>query len=115
MLSEKDQKTFYQKVGNNIHDVRIRNNVSQEYLAKSIGFKSRISIANIEKAKQNIQLHTVYEIALILNVSIMELLPSTQTKEISKTFLKNIEKTLNPDTKSSEKVIDFVRLVTTKK
>lgn len=115
MLTKKDREEFYKKVGNNIHESRVRNSISQEQLASHLGFKSRISIANIEGAKQNIQLHTLYEIASFLNIGIEELLPSAQSKEINKSLLRNIEKTLEPNTKSSEKLIDFVRMVTAKK
>jgi transcriptional regulator with XRE-family HTH domain len=104
-----------EKVVINIQAARVRSNISQEQLAKYLGFKSRISIANIESAKQNIQLHTIYEIALYLNVPIIDLLPSNTSKEISKSLLRDIKKTLDPDTKSSERVTDFVRMVTTKK
>ena len=105
---------FYKTVGKNIHDFRVRNDISQEVLAKHLGFKSRISIANIENAKQNIQLHTLFQIAAYLKVSVVDLLPKPIEKEISKNVRKKIEKNFDPNV-SAEKIIDFIKLVTANK
>lgn len=118
MLTEKDLETFYKNVGRIIKSARVGKNISQEELANYLGFKSRVSIVNIENGTQNIQLHTLVEIASFLNLPIIDLLPSNSSQEqISESVIQNVEKTMsNPvDAKSSEKVLDFVRLVLLKK
>lgn len=115
MLSKKELELFYKRIGDNIKEVRIKNLISQEELAKHLGFKSRISIANIESAKQNVQVHTLFEIATFLGIQVSQLFPSTNNTEISKQFLRDINKNLERTEISSEKVIDFVKMVTAKK
>lgn len=99
-----------------IKSTRIERHISQEELAKQLGFKSRISIVNIESAKQNVQLHTLVEIASFLNIPVQRLLPPVQKpKDISKKFIKHIERSLDWQPDASEKVSDFVRSITLKK
>ena len=65
---------FYRKVGENIRAKRKDRGLSQEGLAKAVGLK-RPSMSNIEKGRQNILLHTFYDIADTLNVNSNALLP----------------------------------------
>lgn len=99
-----------------IKSSRTEKHISQDQLAAHLGFKSRISIANIESAKQNVQLHTLVEIASFMNLSVKDLLPAVQKpKDISKKNVRIIERSLNDYPEASEKVFDFVRSVTFKK
>lgn len=66
---------FYRQVGENIRARRKVLGLSQEALAKAVGLK-RPSLSNIEKGRQNILLHTFFDIAESLNVSPEALLPA---------------------------------------
>jgi transcriptional regulator with XRE-family HTH domain len=68
---------FYKQVGENIRTRRKMLGLSQESLAKAVGLK-RPSLSNIEKGRQNILLHTFYDMADSLNVSPEALLPQRQ-------------------------------------
>src|SRR5438105_15876797 len=57
---------FYRQVGENIRAKRKERGLSQEGLAKAIGIK-RPSMSNIEKGRQNILLHTFYDIVETLD------------------------------------------------
>lgn len=62
----KDHEIFYKKVGELIRARRKERGLSQEGLAKAIGLK-RPSMSNIEKGRQNILLHTFFEIVETLD------------------------------------------------
>ena len=48
--------------------------ISQTALANRLGY-SRVTIANLESGKQNVQLHQVFAIADALDISVKELIP----------------------------------------
>ena len=64
----------YINVGARIRDERERRNVSQEILADRVGL-TRTSITNIEKGRQKVLLHTLLDIARVLNLKPTRLLP----------------------------------------
>lgn len=78
---------LYTRIGQQIRDLRNLRGITQDTLASQISV-SRTSITNIEKGRQRLQLHTLYEIALVLDVELDELLP--RKSEVSE-----IEDTLN--------------------
>lgn len=61
-----DHGVFYKKVGETIRAKRKERGLSQEGLAKAVGLK-RPSMSNIEKGRQNILLHTFYDIVETLD------------------------------------------------
>jgi transcriptional regulator with XRE-family HTH domain len=69
-----DRDNFYRRVGEKIRAKRQELGLSQEGLANAVGLK-RPSVCNIEKGRQNILLHTFYEIAETLDVDANALLP----------------------------------------
>lgn len=117
MLSKAEEQGFNKLVGQLIKDAREIAGVKQEVLSSYLGFKSRISITNIESGKQNIQLTTLVEIADYLKVPISSLIPPLETikKNVSKKFVRNIGKEGVADSDSLEKIKDFVRFTATKK
>lgn len=117
MLSKAEEQAFNKLVGQLIKDAREIAGVKQEVLSAYLGFKSRISITNIESGKQNIQLTTLVEIADYLKVPITSLIPPLETikKNVSKKFVRNIGKEGVADSDSLEKIKDFVRFTATKK
>jgi len=67
---------LYRLIGERVAEVRQRpeRRRSQLELGKAVGL-SRTSIANLEKGRHRIQIHVLYEIALVLGVEPSDLLP----------------------------------------
>ena len=87
-----DHGPFYKKVGENIRIKRKALGLSQEGLAKAIGLK-RPSLSNIEKGRQNILLHTFYDIADTLGSDPIALLPERpQTEPVALPDLQSLTK-----------------------
>lgn len=85
------QIDYNQRVSSRIKELRIRKNISQSYIAQSLGLT--VSAYNrIENNKTQLTIHNLYQIATALKVGIEELLQ-----------LKTINKTPN----KSEVTIDF--------
>ena len=85
------QKTFYGDISVKIKNIR-RNvaNLTQQQLANAVGL-SRAAIANIERGRQQILVHTLHAIAEACNVPVQSLFPeSPQTKNAN--FDKNTVK-----------------------
>jgi len=73
-------------------------------LALAVGL-SRTSVANIEKGRHRIQIHTLYAIAAALGIEPAELLPPRVARK-DKPMPKDLENKLKADEKSS--VSDFL-------
>ena len=117
MLTQTEEKVFNKLVGQLIKNAREAAGVKQETLSNYLGFKSRISITNIESGRQNIQLTTLTEIAHYLKVPIISLIPPLETikKKVDKKLTRNIGKDGVADSNSLEKIKDFIRFTTTQK
>lgn len=71
---------FYRVVGERIRDKRQERGLSQEGLAKAVGLK-RPSMSNIENGRQNILLHTFFDIIETLDTNAGALLPEKLVPE----------------------------------
>jgi transcriptional regulator with XRE-family HTH domain len=67
--------SFYSEVGARIGELRRKSAMKQETLAGALGL-TRTSVANIEKGRQRLLLHTFVKIAAELNVEPKALLPT---------------------------------------
>lgn len=77
-----DDQALYADVGRRIRDARLRQNLTQDALASAISL-TRTSITNIEKGRQKILLHTLFDVAGVLGVEPTSLLPQPkQTNEL---------------------------------
>ncbi len=65
---------LYIEIGQRIHIARKGCDLSQQELADAIGL-TRTSISNIERGIQHLTIHTLFDIATVLAMSIYELLP----------------------------------------
>jgi len=65
---------LYNEVGQRIRKARELRNLTQERLAQMISL-TRTSITNIERGNQKLLLHTLFDIALALDVKPCSLLP----------------------------------------
>ncbi len=81
---------IYDYIGGRIRTEREQVDLSQEDLALRIGL-TRTSISNIEHGRQKIQIHTLYEIAKVLNVPPISLLPPPENEaEVEEKYLKRL-------------------------
>ncbi|AEE19463.1 helix-turn-helix domain-containing protein [Dokdonia sp. 4H-3-7-5] len=79
-----DNDTFlYEYLGGNIKNLRKSRKLSQEELASFISL-SRSSVANIESGYHQPSIHVIYQIAVVLECKITELLPSIDSYKKSK-------------------------------
>jgi transcriptional regulator with XRE-family HTH domain len=97
---------IYKQMGRLIRVRRKKIEVTQEELAQRINL-TRTSITNIEKGRQKIQVHTLFDIAAALDVSPYTLLPIPRGQE-SETVKERV-KGLKPDER------EFARSVLTTK
>lgn len=67
-------ETFYQELGRRIRAARKKSHFTQEALALKISL-NRTSITNIEQGRQQLLVHTLVEIANVLDVAPESLLP----------------------------------------
>lgn len=74
MLTKEQQVLFYKKLGESIKAARVQGKHKQESVARHLGL-NRISVVNIEKGKQRVQVHTLMELSSYFNVKIDDLLP----------------------------------------
>jgi len=71
---------IYQSIGKLVRIRREKLNLTQDDLAQRVGLK-RTSITNIEKGRQRIQVHTLYDLATALEVDLPALVPTFKTLE----------------------------------
>lgn len=70
---------FYVALGLKVQAVRKRRKMKQQELGGTISPPlTRAAIANIEGGKQRVRVHTLWEIARVLGVSPMELVPTAK-------------------------------------
>src|SRR5687768_7809828 len=73
---------FYAEVGRRIREARSARQLTQEALARQVQLQ-RASVANIERGKQKLLLHTFQELCDALRVTPLELLPTLPTSRAS--------------------------------
>lgn len=69
-----DEKSLYLQIGERVRQAREAAGITQGQLGERVVL-TRASITNIEKARQHVQLHTLYAIARELQVPVASLLP----------------------------------------
>jgi transcriptional regulator with XRE-family HTH domain len=111
VLSEDQRIAVYNKLGQCIRQYRVAAKIKQDLLADYIGL-TRVSIVNIEKGKQKVQIHTLLEISKYLQIPISSLLDPLQElliDQINPKLERRIVKELNTDKrKTIDKVKEFV-------
>lgn len=105
-----EEETFYKSLGESIRDFRKKENISQETLAKHLGL-SRISVVNIEKGKQKIQIYNLYRIADYLKISMDKLMPLKGVDVINNRVVERFNQT-GGDASSLEKLKGFIENLT---
>lgn len=77
-------RSFYASLGRNIATARLKHRITQEALAADVGL-SRTSIVNIENGKQQVLLHTFFQIAHAIRTEPLNLVPEALPTERSLT------------------------------
>ncbi len=72
---------LYEEIGERIRGLRGSAGLSQEALGDKVGL-TRTSITNLEKGRQQVPLHTLYEIAGELSVPLQSLLPEQMPRDV---------------------------------
>jgi transcriptional regulator with XRE-family HTH domain len=90
--SGNDHKEIYLRLGKAIRQARKNTKMTQEELGVAVGL-SRASITNIELGRQQMLLHTVYDIAQALKVPLESLLPRPTSRK--RTTFQAVPKGLN--------------------
>lgn len=78
MIESSPIHRLYAGIGQRLLWARQRQGITQEELAQHIGL-TRTSIANIERGRQHVQVHTLYALARVLRVPLGTLLPGDET------------------------------------
>lgn len=100
---------FYQHLGVSLKEARIKSGQSQEALAGAMGL-SRVTVVNIEKGRQKVQIHNLVEAANFLNIDLTQILPGqSKTTEVNSSVVEKIKKKFSNEIKSSS-VENFVRV-----
>lgn len=102
-------KELYLCIGERVRQARETAKLTQNDLAKRVCL-TRTSITNIERARQSVQLHTLYAIAEALEISVHALLPQKMEwahPEPMQTRLERVLKKKAPKLKTEER--DYVR------
>ena len=86
-----DVEKLYREIGRKIKEWRERRGLTQELLASQV-LLTRASIANIEKGRQKLPLHTLINIAVALEMQPASLLPELagESKDDLDTKLKGL-------------------------
>lgn len=71
-----DPSPLYETIGAAVREARHRADLSQDDLANSVSL-TRTSITNLERGRQQVPLHTLYDIAEAVGCAVKELLPDT--------------------------------------
>jgi transcriptional regulator with XRE-family HTH domain len=72
-----DPQSFYKEVGMRVRRAREDRGLTQEAVASQVGL-TRTSMTNIEKGRQRVALHTLMDIAQVLAVPFIHLIPEDE-------------------------------------
>lgn len=100
-MTEVEKAAFYVKIGENIQFLRKQRGMKQQTLAELLDL-SRVSVVNIEKGRQHVTIHTLWEICNHLDTNLSELTTglsrtnypriSTQRMKFDDSFTSDAEK-----------------------
>lgn len=121
MLTKEEQENFYKKLGLQIRIARKNAKYKQEILALELGL-TRTSLVNIEHGNQKIPLHILLDLARILEVEMIELLPTMNSlnifnlsKKSESSLSKEVEQKVDNLDRAMEKLKHFITITQIKK
>ncbi len=86
-------ETVNEVFGRKLRDLRRKRNLTQLQMGESVGL-SRVTIANIESGKQNVQLHQIFSFARALDVAVELMIPSRVEIETADRYLSRVRSDL---------------------
>jgi len=121
VLTKEEQENFYKKLGLQIRIARKNAKYKQEILALELGL-TRTSLVNIEHGNQKIPLHILLDLARILEVEMIELLPTMNSlnifnlsKKSESSLSKEVEQKVDNLDRAMEKLKHFITITQIKK
>ena len=69
-----NRQGLYEIVGRRVREARKTSNLTQEELASRVNM-TRTSVTNIEKGRQKLLLHTLFDLAAAMKVPVVQLIP----------------------------------------
>lgn len=102
----------YQQIGQLIREAREGQNMSQEDLAKAIGFESGTAISLIEAGKRKVSITDLESISNILHITIEQLLGNKELVADVR-FALRADKNLSPSDRS--KILEYIDFIKSKK
>lgn len=114
-MTAEEIKSLYVGIGQRIKELRLSKGLNQEDFARNLSL-TRASIANIEKGRQRVSIHLVYEICRIATANISDILPPDLDKEeeLLPKWMKKINDSPEGDIFRDKKLTDFLIEVTSK-
>ena len=97
-------KHVYPAIGERIREARKKKYMTQARLAELVSM-TRTSITNIEKGRQKLLVHTLYNLANALGVHPEDLLPAERKHHLERTLVERLPKDL------SRREKDWVKLI----
>lgn len=76
-FNSKSRDALYEKVGRRVREARRAAKLTQENLAERVSL-TRTSVTNIEKGRQKLLLHTLFELAAAMKIPVDRLIPEPQ-------------------------------------
>lgn len=73
---KKNRLALYQTVGRRVREARKTSKLTQEELASRVNM-TRTSVTNIEKGRQKLLLHTLFDLAAAMKIQVVQLIPES--------------------------------------
>lgn len=90
-MTDQEKADFYAKIGANIKAARENKDIRQHVLADMLGL-SRASVVNIEKGRQHVTMHTLWQISILLSTDFSEFIKGlTADREQTKVESKRVK------------------------
>ena len=107
-MIDQEIKSLYYSIGLKIKEIRQKKGLNQEAFAQMLDL-TRASIANIEKGRQRVTIHLLYDICKFTETNIIDILPELQKdEELLPKWRKMIEKAPSGDIIRDKKLEDFL-------
>lgn len=109
-------ENFYHELGEKIKFERLRQRISQEELADYLNL-TRSSIINLEKGRHRPSVYQILQIAAMLNIEYIKLIPvalKVDKNTTNKQLKEKVQSELDPnefDLKDKNAVLDFLSLL----
>ena len=78
--SLQDRQKLYEAVGRRVREARKAAKLTQEDLATRVSL-TRTSVTNIEKGRQKVLLHTIFDLASVMKIPANRLIPESEPAE----------------------------------